>query len=114
MTPSAKNWARFREKPIFVFTADQDWAPEWAVEIFLAELRRFKIPLHIFRTNPSPVLDEAAESGELDQGWHPNFLPGSSHGSSVAEVVRYFERTFPGAVTARSHCFAEDTSSWRA
>jgi hypothetical protein len=113
MTSFSENWAPFLEQPLFAFTADQDWAPEWAIEVFLEELRRFRIPLHIFRTNPSPALDHAVKAGEVEQGWHPNFLPGSSHGASIAEVVRYCERCFPGASTVRSHCFAEDTFSWR-
>jgi hypothetical protein len=104
----------FFEKPFFAMTADQDWAPEWASEIFLEELRRFRIPLHIFRTNPSHAFDSALRTGEVEQGWHPNFLPGSSHGVSIAEIVGYCERHFPGASTVRSHCFAENTFSWRA
>jgi hypothetical protein len=110
----ADAWAPFLEKPIFAFTADQDWAPEWAAESFLEELRAFGIPLHIFRTNPSPAFDNPVMSGEIEQGWHPNFLPGSSHGASSSEVVGYCERNFPGASTVRSHCFSEDTFSWTA
>ncbi len=108
-----ENWGPFLEKPIFTFTSDQDWAPEWAAEIFLDELRRLRVPLHIFRTNPSPLFDSAAESAKIDQGWHPNFLRDSSHGASVSDVVRYCEQNFPGATTVRSHCFSEDTFSWR-
>jgi polysaccharide deactylase WbmS-like protein len=113
MTHLPASWAPFLEKPLFAFTADQDWAPEWAAEVFLEELRRFRIPLHIFRTNPSPAFDNAVKAGEVEQGWHPNFLPGSSHGTSIPEVIRYCQRNFPGASTVRSHCFAEDTFSWR-
>jgi hypothetical protein len=104
----------FLEKPFFAMTADQDWAPEWAAEVFLDELRRFHIPLHIFRTNPSAAFDGAVKAGEVEQGWHPNFLPGSSQGTSISEIVDYCKRHFPGASTVRSHCFAENTFSWRA
>ena len=113
MTPFSSAWAAFLDGPLFVFTADQDWAPEWAVEVFLSELRRYHIPLHVFRTNPSLAFDQAVKAGEAEQGWHPNFLPGSSHGAAVSEVIRYCQRNFPGASTVRSHCFAEDTFSWR-
>jgi hypothetical protein len=68
----------------------------------------------VFRTSSSRLLDEAARAGEITQGWHPNFLPGSSHGADAAAVVEWFRRELPGARTARSHCFAEDTASWRA
>lgn len=111
---------QFQNEPFFVLTADQDWAPEWAVEIFLEEVRRLAIPLHVFRTNPCAALDRAISpsssptAGEAEQGWHPNFRPGSSHGASVAEVVRYCQLNFPGASTVRSHCFTEDSFSWKA
>ncbi len=114
MNSFTKNWAPFLEKPVFTFTSDQDWAPEWASEIFLEELRRLGVPLHIFRTNPSAVFDKAFQAREIEQGWHPNFLAGSSHGDSIADVVQYCVRHFPNATTARSHCFSEDTYSWRA
>jgi len=41
-------------------------------------------------------------------------MPGSSHGSNVDDVVSYCQRTFPGARTARCHCFAEDSYRTRA
>ena len=113
MTPFPKCWAPLLDGPLFAFTADQDWAPEWAVDFFLDELRRVRIPLHIFRTNPSAAIDRAVSAGEVEQGWHPNFLPGSSHGTTVSEVIGYCKRNFPGASTVRSHCFAENTFAWR-
>ena len=109
-----KKWSPFLDEPVFALTADQDWAPEWAAESFLHELRTFGVPLHLFRTNPSHAFDSAVRSGEIEQGWHPNFLEGSSHGASIPDVVSYCSRNFPGATTVRSHCFAEDTFSWRA
>lgn len=107
-------WGSLLDKPLFAVTSDQDWAPEWAVEIFLEELRRFDIPLHMFRTNPCKIIESAVAKGVVEQGWHPNFLPGSSHGDSIEEVIGYCRRNFPGATTVRSHCFAEDTFRWRA
>ena len=109
-----KFWGRIATEPVFVLTADQDWAPEWANELFLEKVKKWKVPAHLFRTNPSERLDEAAQHGLIEQGWHPNFLPGSSHGSTVNEVVDYCKRTFPGARTARGHCFAEDSFRMRA
>ncbi len=109
-----KLWGRVASEPVFVLTADQDLAPEWVVEIFLETVARWKLSAHVFRTNPSVILDEAVRQGTIEQGWHPNFLPGSSHGSSADEVVDYCKKTFPGARTARGHCFAEDSFRMRA
>ena len=109
MRDGSRLWGRVATEPAFALTADQDWAPEWAVEIFLEKVAKWGQPVHIFRTNPSPLLDRAVKEGRIEQGWHPNFLPGSSHGATVEGVVQYCQRTFPGARTVRAHCFAEDT-----
>ena len=107
-----KPWQEFLQRPMFVLTADQDWAPEWAVEQFLVEVERFGIPLHIFRTNPSPILDTWVQTGRVDQGWHPNFLSGSSHGDTIDAVIEYCREHFAGARTVRAHRCAEDTFRW--
>jgi hypothetical protein len=114
MFEAERLWGRVGRKPVFVFTSDQDWAPEWAISIFLERVHRWGQPAHVFRTSPSALLDEAVRKGIIEQGWHPNFLPGSSHGASVEEVVQYCQRVFPGARTTRSHCFAEDSFRMRA
>lgn len=93
-------------------TSDQDWTPSWAAERFLSHpLLRATVP-HFFRTNPCSILDAAAVTGKISQGWHPNFLPGSSHGADAASVVNYMQRNFPGLTTARSHAFSESTYAW--
>lgn len=114
MLDPAALWGRVATEPVFVMTADQDWSPEWAIEIFLEHMRKWGLPAHVFRTSPSARLDQALEKGFISQGWHPNFMPGSSHGSTVDEVVEYCKRMFPGARTARAHCFAEDSFRMRA
>ena len=107
-------WGRVASEPVFVLTADQDWAPEWANQIFLEKIGKWGLPAHIFRTSPSVRLDDAVKLGSIDQGWHPNFMPGSSHGATVDEVIQYCQQVFPGARTARAHCFAEDSFRMRA
>lgn len=114
MPEEAQAWGRIASEPVFVLTSDQDWAPEWAITRFLDRVSKWKQPLHLFRTNESPGLDQAVADGTAEQGWHPNFMPGSSHGSTVDEVVEYCQKTFPGARTARAHCFAEDSFRMRA
>src|SRR6266700_6816063 len=107
-------WGRVASEPVFVLTADQDWAPEWAIETFLQRLGKWQQPVHVFRTSPSRLLDEAVRDRVIEQGWHPNFMPGSTHGATIDEVVRSCERLVPGARTARAHCFAEDSFRIRA
>ncbi len=107
-------WGRVATEPVFVLTADQDWAPEWAINTFLQQLFKWGQPVHVFRTSPSPLLEGAARDGRIEQGWHPNFMPGSTHGATVDEVIEYCQRLIPGARTARAHCFAEDSIRIRA
>lgn len=105
---------RWRHEPVVTLTTDQDWAPAWASAALLDLCTERNLPLHAFRTNPCPALDAAAASGAITQGWHPNFLPGSSHGSTPDEVVAWCAASFPGTRTARSHAYAESTAAWTA
>lgn len=114
MLEMSRLWGRVATEPVFVLTADQDWSPEWAVAFFLERISKWGQPAHIFRTSPSARLDDAIKVGSIEQGWHPNFMPGSSHGATVDEVVGYCQRAFPGARTVRAHCFAEDSFRMRA
>ena len=104
-------WDRIFDEPVFILTSDQDWTPEWAAADFLKVTEQFSAPLHLFRTNPSAVFDRAVEAG-AGQGWHPNFFPGSSHGSSEQEVIDWLSSQFPGVRTVRSHVFHESSYEW--
>jgi hypothetical protein len=105
-------WGDAWDEPVYVLTADQDWAPAWASERLLDTAAAHQLPLHVFRTNPCPVLDGAFAAGRITQGWHPNFLPGSSHGDSPEAVVAYCRTHFAACRTARAHCFMEHTMAW--
>lgn len=106
-------WDDIFEEPIFVLTSDQDWAPGWAARMMLDVVARDNVPLHSFRTNPCAVLDRAFEEGAITQGWHPNFLPESSHGRTTSEVIDYCRGNFPASTTLRSHTFHENTWIWK-
>jgi hypothetical protein len=105
--PAEAGWGPLATGRRFVLTSDQDWAPEWALEYLLDWTERWRLPLHVFRTGPSPSLAAAAAAGRIRTGWHPNLAPGSSHGPDTAAVVAHLARTLPGAATARTHGFVE-------
>jgi hypothetical protein len=104
-------WGDTFAEPRFILSADQDWAPEWAMERFLAFVEAEEIPVHVFVTNPSPTLETAARDSRVTLGAHPNFLPGSSHGSTPEEVVATVRGLVPAADTFRSHTYAESAQS---
>jgi RimJ/RimL family protein N-acetyltransferase len=99
-------------KPIFAITSDQDWAPPWAAAALMALLEPFRVPVHVFRTSACPVFDRAHDDGRITIGWHPNFLPESSHGATIPEVIKHLQELFPGCKTVRTHCFVENTFIW--
>lgn len=98
---------RFAE-PVFALTADQDWAPEWVMERFLAYVREAGLPLHMFVTNRSPAVERACREPGMTLGAHPSFIPGTSHGSTPEEVIATCRSLVPDARTFRSHAYAED------
>ncbi len=67
-------------------TADVDWAPEAAIEAFVALMDSLGVPFTLFTTHYSDVVRGLVERVEV--GVHPFFGRGSSHGDSVEEVVR--------------------------
>lgn len=105
-------WGKLAVEPRYVLTADQDWAPEWCNALLVEFVTERRLPLHVFRTSPSPLLDRAYADGVITQGWHPNFGPGSTHGDAPRSVVEYCQQHFPGATTARGHAFHESSLAW--
>jgi ubiquinone/menaquinone biosynthesis C-methylase UbiE len=95
--------------PRFCLTADTDWASDFALQYFLDLAAEFGIVPTVFATHRSPVLEAAESRGAVEIGIHPNFLPGSSHGSSTIDVLDHVCRLFPRARGSRSHYFRDDS-----
>ena len=98
--------------PLVVFTADQDWAPEWAIQEFIDEVSISDVPMHIFRTNTSQLIDRQVDSGLMTQGWHPNFKANSTHGGSISSVVSHMQSIAPESRTVRAHSYFESSETW--
>lgn len=100
---------------VVVFTGDQDWAPAWAVEETVGLFENCALPFHLFRTNVSHLYDiKCAVPSGFTSGWHPNFLPGSSHGADLDSVIQEMQRLVPLSRSVRSHSFLESSSIWQA
>lgn len=87
----------------FAVTFDVDWAPDWAIALCAELCRRRHIPATFFVTHASAALTELAEDPLFELGIHPNFLNGSSHGRSFAEVLESCLAMVPGARAMRTH-----------
>jgi hypothetical protein len=87
-----------------VITLDVDWAPDWMVDAVAGQLEEAGVPATWFATHAGPALDRLRAAGDLfELGIHPNFLPGSTHGDTVAEVLDHVMAIVPEAVSSRSH-----------
>jgi hypothetical protein len=97
--------------PVFCFTTDVEWAPEWAIGEVLSFFRERALPLTPFVTHASSLVAEHYDRPEMRRraGVHPNFLPQSSHGKTRDEVIDTVFELWPHAVSFRSHCFYEDS-----
>jgi hypothetical protein len=99
------------DPPVFCFTTDIEWAPEWAIAEILSFFRERDIPLTPFLTHTSAVFEEHYDRPGMRGrvGLHPNFLPGSTHGTTSEEVIDAVFRLWPDATSFRCHCFFDDT-----
>lgn len=95
------------QEPVFCFTSDIDWASEFAIEQSLLYFKKANMPLTVFLTHNSKILQNAIYLGEIQAGIHPNFLPGSSHGNSFDEVIDFNYNLLPDATSFRSHRYFE-------
>ena len=71
-----------------IITFDIDWAPDFMIQNIMDQLEAAGVKSTWFITNDTPALERMRQFPDLyELGIHPNFLPGSSHGSSVDEVL---------------------------
>jgi hypothetical protein len=91
-------------------TLDVDWAPDCAIDFVAAELCRAGVPATWFVTHAAPAVGRLREVPALfELGIHPNFLPGSSHGSTVSAVLSHCMRLVPGARSMRTHSLVQSS-----
>lgn len=101
-----------REASPLCFTTDIEWSPDWAIRDLFELADRYGVPLTPFLTHRSGYLATRLAAGD-DVGLHPNFLPGSTHGVTIDEVIACVRALWPQAVSFRSHCFYDDTRMLR-
>ena len=93
-----------------VLSLDLDWAPDAAIDAVAQILVESGVPATWLVTHASPAVDRLRDHGDLfELGIHPNFLPGSTHGSTTAEVLDHCMALVPDAVTMRTHALVQST-----
>jgi hypothetical protein len=91
-------------------TLDVDWAPDAAIDAAAERLLEARVPATWFLTHDSPAVERLRKHPELfELGLHPNFLPGSTQGSTPDEVLDFCMRLAPGATSFRTHGLVQST-----
>ena len=93
-------------EPVFCFGCDLDWNSDIAIELTLGAFTKRKSKITAFATHVTPVLAGSQEFVEI--AVHPNFLPGSTHGGSVEEVIDHVFKLYPDAKSYRSHSYYDN------
>ncbi len=95
-------------------TFDQDWAPAWATLDVHHLLQEHGQTGTLFVTHPCASLPtlKQADTGLAELGWHPNYLPGSSHGETPEEVLDTLQQWVPDPVGVRAHFLVRSTVLW--
>jgi hypothetical protein len=93
----------------YALTFDVDWAPDSSIQICLDLLNRFGVKATFFATHHTDMNKEIVLQGH-NLGIHPNFLPGSTHGKNVEEVISSCLSFAPDAKYMRTHGLYQSTS----
>ncbi len=91
------------ETPVFCFTSDIDWASEDVMEEYFNIVNELDLKLTLFVTHFSELIENNFKDRKIERGIHPNFMSGSSHGSSFKEIVDNCIKFAPEAYGFRSH-----------
>lgn len=89
-------------------TFDIDWAPDFAIEEILSILKSKNVKATFFITHASDAIQDISNAGH-EVGLHPNFLPNSSQGTSVEEVMDYLLNIYPNARSIRTHSLLQSS-----
>jgi Polysaccharide deacetylase len=95
---------------IYSLTLDIDWAPDFAIENAAMPLIENKIKCTWFVTHLSPYIKKLFRHTDIFEfGIHPNFFPGSSHGKTETEVLKYICSIVPHSKVVRSHALLQSS-----
>lgn len=82
---------------------DVEWAPEFVIEWMVGKVKGSGLPATWFATHSSDALNSLVSDPAQEIGLHPNFLPGSTHGNTMEEVMNQMKRCYPNAIGLRAH-----------
>lgn len=95
-----------KTEPVFCFGSDLDWNSDAVIEDFLTVVKTHGGKATAFATHKTDVLQKFSDTIEV--AIHPNFLPGSTHGAHVDDVISHCFALFPNAQTYRAHSYFDN------
>lgn len=90
-----------------LITLDIDWVPDWMIASLANALCAAGVRATWFVTHQSPVLADLGSEPNFELGWHPNFLPNSTHGETPAAVFEHMRGIVPEAKSMRTHSLCQ-------
>ena len=92
----------------YALTFDIDWAPDYMILHCLELIESAGYKATFFATHSTPLNKEIVDRGH-NLGIHPNFLPGSSQGSNVQEIISECLTYAPDAWCMRTHSLVQSS-----
>jgi hypothetical protein len=94
-----------------LITLDVDWAPDFAIDFAASLLLDAGVPATWFITHDCPAVERLRGHSDLfELGIHPNFMPGSTHGTSESAVLSHMMKVVPEARAVRTHGLVQSSN----
>lgn len=87
----------------FCFVSDIDWAPEHEIKFLLDFFKRENIPLTVFVTHKSKIVEEYYSDKRRYVGLHFNFWKDSTQGRTQNEIIENVQALWKDAKGFRNH-----------
>lgn len=93
-----------------LITLDIDWAPDFVIDFVAEQLIKHQVCATWFVTHASPAIERLRQYPNLfELGIHPNFLAGSTHGTTPNEILSHCMNLVPEATSVRTHGLVQST-----
>ena len=94
---------------LYALSVDIDWAPDYMIDYMAQAYTEAGVKCTWFVTHASEAVDRLRSNPLFELGIHPNFFPGSSHGSTEDEIIRHVLELVPGAKSVRMHALYQSS-----
>lgn len=109
---SLNDESSWRDKIFLTF--DVDWVCDDILDYTLNIIEKYDIKATFFCTHETRLLERMRKNPNIELGIHPNFNPllngDFKYGKKFQEVIKYFKRIVPDAVSIRAHSLTQNSN----